>query len=209
MTFTIYGVIGSRASRCMWTAEEAGVAYDWKPISTLDGSNKTDEFLSINPSGKIPALSDDGGVVMTESLAINMYIAQNYGADTLWPADKAAQARALQWTFWSATEIEYYIGALFPHLVMRKEEDRDYALVEQLKAQMMPKLAELDHALNGKDYLLDAFSIADINVCVQLITITRNFKFDISGLPNVVAWLDRCLERPARVKIDTLAGIRK
>jgi glutathione S-transferase len=208
MTFTIYGVIGSRASRCIWTAEEAGVTYDWKPISTLDGSNKSAEFLAINPTGKIPALSDDGGVVMTESLAINMYIAQQYGHGTIWPADKADQARALQWTFWSATEIEYYIGALFPHLVMKKEEDRDYAFVEQLKAQMMPKLNELEAALDGKEYLLADFSIADINVCVQLLTITRNFKFDISGLPNVQAWLNRCIERPGRVKVDTLASLR-
>lgn len=205
MTIIIYGSIGSRASRCLWTVEETGVAYEWVSISTLDGSNKTPEYLSINPSGKIPAMSD-GAVVMTESTAINVYIAQNYGQGSLWPEDRSMQAKILQWTFWSATEIEYYIGAIFPQLVMKSAEQRDQALVDRLLGEMMPKFAELERALDGNDYVLGAFTLADINLVVQTLTITDRFGLTLDTLPNIKAWTERCRNRPARQKIDGWAA---
>jgi len=205
MTLTIYGSIGSRASRCLWTAEEIGVAHAWKPISTLDGSARSPEYLAINPSGKIPALSD-GDVVMTESLAINMYLGQNYGQGGVWPDDRSLQARILQWTFWSATEIEYYIGALFPHMVLTSPPDRDHGLVDGLIAGMTPKFADLEAALEGQAYLLGAFTLADINVSVQTFTIVDRFGLDLSDLPNMRAWTERCRQRPARRKIDAMAA---
>jgi len=205
MTITIYGSIGSRASRCLWTAEEAGIAYEWSPISTLDGSSRSPEYLAINPSGKIPALSD-GDVVLTESLAINQYIAEFYGSGSIWPTGPALQARVLQWTFWSATEIEYYIGAIFPHLVMKTAEQRDQKLVDSLLGAMMPKFEELEKALEGKDFVLGDFTLADINLSVQTFTITERFHIDLGALPNIRDWTERCRSRPARRKIDALAA---
>lgn len=209
MSLTIYGSIGSRASRCIWVAEEAGVAYDWKSISTLDGSNKTPEYLEINASGKIPAMTDTGDVVATESLAINQYIAENYGQGGLWPIDRSTQAKVLQWTFWSATEIEYYIGAIFPHLVMKSAEDRDQPFVDRLVGEMLPKLGELETALEGRDYVLDSFTLADVSLAVQTFTIVDRFGLDLSKLPNIVAWTNRCRARPARAKVEALLAAAK
>ena len=197
MSVTIYGSIGSRASRCLWTAEELGLNYQWTPISTLDGSNRTPAYLAINPSGKIPAMSD-GDVVMTESLAINLYLAQTYGQGGLWPADPGQRALVLQWTFWAATEIEYYVGAIFPHLVMKSAEDRDQALVDRLMGEMTPKLAELERALAGRDTLLAGFTLADVNVAVQTFTLTDRFGMDLADLPNVRRWTELCRQGPAR-----------
>jgi len=208
MTLTIYGSIGSRASRGLWTAAEIGLTPEWNPISTLDGSARSPAYLAINPSGKIPALSD-GDVVMTESLAINMYLAQNYGQGGIWPDDKALQARVLQWTFWSATEIEYYIGAIFPHLVMKSAEERDQPFVDKMLAAMMPKFKELEQALEGQDYILGDFTVADINVVVQTFVIVDRFGLDMADYPNVRAWTERCRERPARKTIDALAAAAK
>ncbi len=203
MSLTIYGTIGSRASRCIWVAEEAGINYDWTSVSTLDGGNRTPEYLAINPSGKIPAMTD-GDVIATESLAINMYIAQNYGQGGLWPDGRALQARALQWTFWSATEVEYYIGAIFPQLVVKSAQDRDQALVDRLLGEMLPKLSEVEQALDGQDYLLGAFTIADVNLAVQTFTIVDKFGIDLEAFPNVRAWTERCRARPARQKVEAL-----
>lgn len=210
MTLTIYGSIGSRASRCIWVAEEAGAAYDWTPISTLDGSSRSPEYLAINPSGKIPAMKD-GDVVQTESMAINLYIAQNYGQGSVWPDDRQTQARVLQWTFWSATEIEYYIGAIFPHLVMKSAEVRDQALVDRLLPEMMAKFAELEAALEGRDYVLDNFSLADMHLAVQTFTIEDRFGIAMTQYPNIAAWTERCRQRPARQKVERLlaAAVKK
>ena len=197
----IYGSIGSRASRCLWTAEEIGLTVDWQPISTLDGSNKTPAYLAINPSGKIPALSD-GAVVMTESMAINLYLAQTYGQGGLWPDEPSQQALVLQWTMWSVSEIEYYVGALFPQLVLRAVADRDQTLVDRLLGEMLPKLEEVERALAGRDYLLGAFTLADISVAVQTFVMTDRFGLDLAGLPRVRAWTERCRARPARRRVD-------
>ena len=205
MSITIYGSIGSRASRCLWVANEIGVAHEWKSISTLDGSNRKPEYLALNPSGKIPAMTD-GAVVMTESMAINQYLAENYGRGTLWPDDRALQARVLQWTFWSATEIEYYIGALFPQLVVKPARDRDQALVDSLLGAMLPKFRELETALGAKDYVLGGFTLADINLAVQTFTIVDRFHLDLDDLPNIRAWTERCRARPARRKVDALVA---
>jgi len=205
MSIVIYGSIGSRASRCLWTAEETGAAYEWISITTLDGSNRKPDYLAINPSGKIPAMTD-GDVVLTESMAINQYIALNYGQGGVWPNDRASQARVLQWTFWSATEIEYYIGAVFPHLVMKTAAERDQPLVDRLLGEMLPKFKEFENALAGKDYILGEFTLADINFAVQTFTFVDRFRMDLSAYPNISAWTERCRARPARQKVDAMVA---
>ncbi len=203
MSITIYGTIGSRASRCLWTAEEIGIAYEWNPISTLDGSNKKPEYLAINPSGRTPAMTD-GKVKMAESLGINLYLAQSYGKGGIWPDDPVLQARALQWTLWSASEIEYYIGALYVNMIMKPADKRDQAFIDGLIGSMMPRLTELDKALEGKEYILCDFSLADINTGVHMFTVVDNFRLNLDHLPNVRDWVERCRARPARQKIIAL-----
>jgi glutathione S-transferase len=74
----------------------------------------------------------DDDLVLTESFAINQYIAERYGAGTIWPESFQARARAHEWAFWSATEVGPYITALFPHLVMLPEDQRDADKVARL-----------------------------------------------------------------------------
>ena len=70
---------------------------------------------------------------------------------------------------------------------------------------MTPKFADLEAALEGQAYLLGAFTLADINVSVQTFTIVDRFGLDLSDLPNMRAWTERCRQRPARRKIDAMA----
>ena len=86
---TIYGVYRSRASRNYWLADELGLPYVSVPVIQayrLDDpaapdaplNTQSPEFLAVNPTGLIPCI-DDGGFVMTESLAINLYLARKHG----------------------------------------------------------------------------------------------------------------------------------
>jgi glutathione S-transferase len=200
MGVTIYGSIGSRASRCLWVAEEIGMPFDWIPISTLDGSNRTPEYLAINASGKIPALKD-GDIVLTESFAINQYLAETYGAGTIWPTTPAGRALAHQWTFWSATEIEPFITELFPHFVSLPPEQRDAALRERKVPRMLAALELLEQELAEQPYVLGQFSLADINLAVQTFTIVDRFDLALTALPKVAAWTERCRNRPGRQRV--------
>ena len=73
----LYGNAKSRASRCLWMLEEMGVPYELVEKSTRAEDLQSDEYLRLNPNARIPTLVD-GEVVLWESMAINLYLAQKY-----------------------------------------------------------------------------------------------------------------------------------
>ncbi len=103
----LYGILDSRASRCLWMLEELGLEYESVPVHFL-GDVSQPEYLAINPNGRIPAL-DDHGLVLFESLAINLHLARKYEGG-LWPSDADNQSRAIQWSIWAMTELEPPVG---------------------------------------------------------------------------------------------------
>ena len=98
----LYGVPWSRASNCIWMLEEIGVEYELHQIEP-----KSSELLALNPNGKVPVLVDDG-LVMWESMAINLYLAERFKS-SLGPIDLAEKALMLQWSFWAENEIDDFL----------------------------------------------------------------------------------------------------
>jgi glutathione S-transferase len=197
---TLYGKAASRTSRNLWALEELGVPYQHRPFDYLKGDTKTPEFLAINPAGKVPALVDDG-VVMTESLAMNLYIAQTYGAGSLWPAERAAQAKCLQWTLWAATELEPPAVGRLIEFVFKKEPERDLANVAALAERTKGPMRVLEATLAKSAFLAGpAFTIADLNVAAVGEYLTRT-QFDTTPWPATHTWLTGCLARPANQRV--------
>ena len=96
----IYGVARTRAFRALWMAEELGLDYEHIPIEIGEAGARKPEFLAINPNGRLPAIDDDG-FVLTESLAITLYLAKKYSSGKLYPATLQAEARVWQWSLWA------------------------------------------------------------------------------------------------------------
>lgn len=192
MALTIYGIAQSRALRVLWAAKELGIDFKLEPVDNMGGSRKP-EFLKINPNGHVPAINDDG-LIMWESLAINLYLAKKYGGP-MQPKNLADEGRALQWSFWAVTEAEgHALTLLMKRMNPAGTSDEAVAAAgEKLGAA----IKVLDGALAGKDYLLGSeFSIADLNVAGVLAWL-QMAKFDMTATPNAAAWLARCLGRPA------------
>jgi len=111
---TIYGVYRSRASRNIWLANELGIPFRLEPVMqryrlTAEAAEKTlntrsPAFLAINPNGHVPSIDDDG-LVLHESLAINLYLAKKHGG-ALAPANPAEDAQMTMWALWAAIEVE-------------------------------------------------------------------------------------------------------
>jgi glutathione S-transferase len=195
----IYGVPQSRASRALWLAHELGLDFENVPIHFADGGTKTADYLEINPNGRVPAIDDDG-FRLWESMAINLYLAQKYGAGKLWPETLEDQARATQWTFWVMTECEKPVLAILFNVAVLPEEKRDPKVVEKSTEELQRPFKVLEQALADSDYLLgDAFTIADLNVAAVLAW-AKMARFDFTAYPNIKDWLDRCLKREAAVK---------
>jgi glutathione S-transferase len=197
----LHGTSRSRSARSLWALEELGVPYEHLPMPTTDA--KSPAHLKLNPNGHVPVLEDDGAVVW-ESMAINLYLADKYGRDSLFPSDPAGRAEAYKWSFWAMTEVEPHLITIMRNRVMNAPENRDekaaQAAVEALKAP----LNALEESLKGKDYLLGKnFMIADLNVAAVMSWIPM-MKLDLSAWPNVAAWLQKCLGREANKKVRGL-----
>ncbi len=197
----LYGTSRSRSARPLWVLEELGVKYEHLPIATTEA--KSAEHLKRNPNGHVPVLEDDG-VVIWESMAINLYLAEKYGKNLLWPAEPAARADIYKWSFWAMTEVEPHLITILRNRVMNPPEQRDekaaLAAVEALKAP----LGVLEEALKGKEYLLGKnFTIADLNVAAVM-SWAPMMRLDMSSTPNVQAWLQKCLGREANKKVRAL-----
>jgi glutathione S-transferase len=193
----IYGVPQSRAARVLWMAEECGVPYEHVPTSFATDA-KSDAFKALNPNARIPVIDDDG-LVIWESMAINLYLAKKYGKD-LAPKTPAEEAHATQWSFWVMTEIEKpLLNALFAKTgMMGMKKDPEQA--EKYFAELTRPLDVLDAHLGKQKYILgDRFTVADLNVA-SVLNWAMAGRFDLSKWPKVDAWLKTCASRPAAVK---------
>ncbi len=193
MTTTIYGVSGSRAIRSLWAIEEAGVEYTHVATHFFKDS-KTDEYLSVNPNGRIPALVD-GDVTLFESMAINLYLTKKY-APALYPNADSEQAKAIQWSVWAISEIE----PQQMQIVVQKFFNRDnidQSVIDSATKNLQRPLAVLNEHLAGRQYLLgETFSVADLNVAGVML-LMQMIEFDLSAYPNIKNWTDRCYAREA------------
>ena len=100
----LYGNSRSRAMRCLWMLEEVGEPYQLIEKSTRADDLQSAEYLGLNPNARIPTLVD-GEVVLWESMAINLYLAQKYQGP-MHCAGPEVLGLAAQWSFWAVLETE-------------------------------------------------------------------------------------------------------
>lgn len=192
----IHGIPRSRAFRCIWAAEEGGLPYEVVPLGFAAGF-KLERPLAINPNNKIPAL-EDGNLVLFESLAINLHIAGKAGAPLMPTGDDAS--RVLQWTLWTATEIEAHVMRWGYNTYLKPEAERVASEAAAGKEALDLRLAVLEAELAQRPFLVgNGFTVADLNLACVLYAPWAN-KYDLARFPKVKAWLDTCLTRPAALR---------
>jgi glutathione S-transferase len=197
----LYGNVRSRAARCLWMLEEVGEPYELVETSTRAEDLQKPAYLQLNPNARIPTLVD-GDVVLWESMAINLYLAQRPGPMRL--ANAAALGLAAQWSFWAMLETEAMLLDLLAHRTLLAEHVRDPSHVERNTLLLQKPLSVLDGALAGRDYLVgENFTVADVNVA-SLIAWGKMARMDFSRQPNVARWLGKCLARPAYRRVWNL-----
>jgi glutathione S-transferase len=205
MTITIHGIARSRALRNIWAAEELGLKYQLNEIGFDEAGIGSAKFKKINPMGQLPALSDDD-FHMSESLAINLYLANKKGGK-LAPKGKAEFGAVMMWTLFGATQIEPNAAQVMYHTFMKPEAERDPKIAAAATEALQRPLARLDLALKkGKGHLVGGrFTIADINLacCVMYL----RFKPEvIAAHPNVARWWKAINKRPAFRKAMAMRG---
>jgi glutathione S-transferase len=196
MALTIYGSPRSRTMRVLWAAAELGLDYVHVPLAFDDPKLKSAEFLKLNPAGAVPTIVDDG-FALSESLAINLYLAKTYGAGWLYPETNEGEAQAWRWTLWAQGHLEPWVPYDAPLVQLRA------AMGEAARAVVRPALGLLDRTLDDRAWLLgDESTVADLNVACVL-SPSRAARLDLSPFPQVHDWLARCYARPAAVATRT------
>jgi glutathione S-transferase len=203
---TIYGVYKSRASRIYWLAEELGIAFRKEPViqarkvpdpmaTDAPLNTKTPSFLAINSMGQIPTIDDDG-LVLTESLAILLYLVKKHGG-ALAPSSLAEEGQMLQWLLWGATAAEPLT------VVVTQGDERGEWQTEAGKARLAEigealkrPLAAFEKHLAAADYVIgNRFTVVDLALA-EIIRYAQGHPVLLQGFPAIVAWLERCQARP-------------
>jgi glutathione S-transferase len=194
---TIYGVYRSRASRNIWLAHELGIPFKLvpvmqhyrlkEPIPADVVHTKSPSFLKVNPNGHIPTMTDDG-LVLHESLAINLYLAKKHGGP-LAPANVAEDGLMSMWALWAMTEVE-------PHSLSIAQHGPSAAAIAALRGPF----AVLDEALADGFLVGGRFTAADINVA-EVVRYADGAAELFEAAPQVKAWFEACRARPAYKKM--------
>ena len=196
---TLYGSSKGRASRSLLALEELGLSYEQVPLKPWESEADKARLAALNPNGRVPVL-DDSGLVVWESMAINLYLGDRYGGP-LWPATAALRAKLYQWSVWAQTSID----------VMTRHMGRfsqDAAVKAAAEAERLAALSILDGALAGRPYLLgDHFTLADLNVAATLVEPWEEGRIDGDldpaghGLTELADWLGRCIGRESWTRV--------
>jgi glutathione S-transferase len=190
--FRIYGSARSRGVRTLWMAGELGLEHEHLDYAPRSPATKTPEYLALNPNARVPTIDDDG-FVLSESMAINLYLAKKHGK--LYPTDAKNEARAWQWSFWETDRLDRQLTTYANNAFVLPEAQRDPVAAKGAWDEIVPALDVLEIALGKSQWLAGSeFSVADLNVAAAMV---RALTFDLGKWPHVHAWLHRCWDRPA------------
>lgn len=173
--------------------EELELQYELKPIDLGRGQQRSDEFLAMNPNGRIPVIRDtETNITVFESGAILLYLAEKAGA--LLPTDLEGRYKVMQWLMFQMSGIGPMQGQAvsfvryFPEVVQ--------PAIDRYINETRRLYEVLDSHLADRDYLADNFSIADI-ANYSWIRSHKWARVPIEGLENLERWMVTVGDRPA------------
>jgi glutathione S-transferase len=197
---TVYGfnrvkdpIIGeTRDLRALWALEETGLPYLVHGLNFIEGETKTDDYRRLSPFGVVPVIDDDG-LIVAESGAIVIYLAEKAGA--LIGADLQSRSRVTQWCFTAMNTIE-------PTLLQIQviNGGGEAATGAQRRPQLLERAREkfvvLEEQLSSRPYLAgEDFTVADIMMTTVLREIRKTDLLD--SFPALKNYFARCQARPA------------
>ena len=183
---------------------EAGLPYDLVKVDLRAKKLENgDDYLKVNPKGQVPALALDSGELVTEGPVIVQMIADKAAAKNLAPArDSAERYKLLEWLNYTTAELHKNFGPMFSPVLA--DDAKAF-----FKDRVMGKFGYVDGALAGRDYLMGKqFTVADAYMFTML-TWADRMKFDLSGLPNLMAYKARVAARPKVQEALTKEGLTK
>jgi len=201
MSLTFYYAPMSTASITQLVLEELGVPHETVKLDLKGGDTKKPEFLKLNPNAKVPVLVHDG-TPLWESASLTMYLGELFGVDKkLYPAAGPKRGEAMKWIVWTNVTLGDAVGRLARNTMSWvPAEQHNAKAADAAKKDMEQCLQILDHALEGKQFLVGDYTLADAHTN-SFVDWLRHMKIDFAPYAHLNAWSKRCSARPAYAKV--------
>lgn len=190
----LYQFPPTRSLRAIWALRELDLPCEFITVNLLAGEHRDPEFLKLNPAGKLPVLVD-GDVVLTESVAIVLYLAEKYPDKGLVPRDPVARAQVYRWLLFAATELEQPLWRIARHTALYPPERRLAADVDIASEEFRAMASVLAAHMVDREFVVgDRISVADL---VLAYTLDWGNEAKLLGAqPVLLAYLERLYARP-------------
>ncbi len=177
--------------------EECGLPYTVIPVNIGKGDQFKPDFLKIAPNNRMPAIVDHDGpggepISVFESGAILMYLGRKTGK--FYPQDERGRVAVEEWLMWQMAGFGPMLGQTH-HFRIYAPEKIEYA-INRYTNEANRLYGVLNRRLEGREYICGDYSIADM-ACIGWAKLWERQGQDIAQFPNVKAWIDRMLARPA------------
>jgi glutathione S-transferase len=194
MRMKLYEFGPTRSIRVRWTLQELDADFEPIRVNLAAGEHRRPEFLKINPVGKIPVLVD-GDRVLTESVAIVLYLAEKYSYKGLLPAGLNERAQVNRWLMFAATELEQPLWRISRHTALYPEEQRLPGDVILASGEFKEMASVLEKHMQGRQFVAgDSVSVADL-VMAYTLDWGNEYKL-LDHCPQLLAYMKRMYARP-------------
>lgn len=174
---------------------EKDLEYERVLVDLRKGEQKAPEFLKLNPYGKVPVLIDED-VVIYDSTVINEYLNEEYPNPPLMPEDSAGRARVRLLEDFADNSFTPPAGLVLTEL-NKPEAERDGERLRRYQGDLLRVLGRLDVLLEGREFLVADFSLADIGFVPRVLLLPQLGVETEPRWRNVPAWIARLRARPS------------
>jgi glutathione S-transferase len=194
----LYEFAPTRSIRARWILQELGVDFEAVTVNLAAGEHHSPDFLRVNAAAKVPVLVDDG-LILNESVAIVLYLAEKYPNHGFVPGDLRLRADAYRWILFTVTELEQPLWRISRHTALYPQEDRLPADVALARRDFLPMAAVLEKHMKDRTYVVgDRVTAADFIVAYTLDWASEAQLLGES--PTLRSYLERMYARPRAPK---------
>jgi glutathione S-transferase len=181
------------------TLTEANATFEVKPLNFRKGQNKSPEYLRLNPKHKVPLLVIDG-VPLSESTAIQLWIARNFPQAKLMPSDPWQELKAISLMSWCSSGIHPYLSRINSPPKVCDTPGSEASVVKAAREVLFENYKIADDLLAGREFFFDHFTAPDAHFfwCLRR---GMQLGVELDGYSNCQAFFDRIKSRPSVQKL--------
>ena len=179
---------------------EKELSYETVFVDLMNNAQRSADFLRLNPYGKVPVLIDEDEVIY-DSTIINEYLDDEYPHPPLMPPGSDERARARLFEDFADNSFIPQTNVLATEL-SKAADQIDQEQIQRYRSDLVRVLEFLDRHLEGKEYLVQEFSLADVAFVPRLLVLAPLGVTVPESLTNVMAWIERLGQRPSVQKLQ-------